>query len=333
MLKGMRKNTKIIIWTVVVSFVLWGGFSVSTQFTNEGRIAGKVFGKPISFQEYDRFHQASQIFTFGREPTRDPAILRNMAWQSLIYSHEAKNQKIKVSDDEVRTELMRILEQSNLPNPTNAQYEAWLSANFRQTPQQFESQIREMIRMQKLIRKVNQGPFDGVTEELAKTKYLLDQNKLSAQLVKFKAQEEAETFGEKVQNSKNWDKVIKNDSLKTEIIELLSLEGWMKSHNVQETDFYSLQSLELEAISAPIEVGKEFVVFKVLEKEVADDEKFESEFKEQYLKEIEDQVRYQNFVSWNIDLQDRAGLEDFLPKVEPLPQAPVAPEAPTTPQE
>ena len=45
MLKGLRKNTKLIIWSVIIAFALWGGFSVGTQFQKEGRIAGEIFGK------------------------------------------------------------------------------------------------------------------------------------------------------------------------------------------------------------------------------------------------------------------------------------------------
>ena len=58
MLNFFRKNTKPIIWTVVVAFVAWGGYAVGLQLTESNRAAGRLFGKEISFREYQ---SASEI--------------------------------------------------------------------------------------------------------------------------------------------------------------------------------------------------------------------------------------------------------------------------------
>ena len=111
MLKGLRKNTKIIIWMVILSFALWGGFSVGVQFKKEGRVAGEVFGKDITFQEFNRFYKSQLIFSMNGETAKNPDMIKEQTWQSLIYSREAKRLNVEVSDEDVRTEVLRLLAQ------------------------------------------------------------------------------------------------------------------------------------------------------------------------------------------------------------------------------
>src|SRR5688500_16546113 len=100
MLSIFRKNTKTIVWVVVFAFVLWGGFSASTQFKKQGRFAGEVFGRGVTHQEFGRFYRAAQIFSFGAEKPESDEAIRSLAWQSLIFSREAHERGIKVTDEE-----------------------------------------------------------------------------------------------------------------------------------------------------------------------------------------------------------------------------------------
>ena len=151
MLKFLRRNTKSVIWSVIIAFVLWGGFTFSTQLHNEGRIAGKVFGKDVNFQEFNRFYRASELFSFQDKPVSDPNEIKRAAWEKIILSREAKRRKIDVSDDEVRNEVIRLLEKQKIFNPEPAVYKHWLQSELRETPQEFEAQIREIVRIQKLL--------------------------------------------------------------------------------------------------------------------------------------------------------------------------------------
>ena len=172
MLKTLRKNTKVIIWTVILCFALWGGFSVGVSFKKEGRLAGEVFGKGVSFQEFDGFYRASQIFSFSDEPLDDPEAIKQHAWQSVIFSREALRRKIRVTDEEVRDEIKRLLAAQKIENPTPEEYRRWLSATLRETPQEFEGQVREILRIKKLIRSVDSEPVEPPTEEEARKKFL-----------------------------------------------------------------------------------------------------------------------------------------------------------------
>jgi hypothetical protein len=151
MLKTFRLHTKTIIWIVVGSFILWGGYSVSA-LKKEGRFAGEAFGKSVSFQEYNQFYRATQLFMPSEKPVEDPELLRDYTWQNIIYSREAKRKGIKITDEEVRGEISNILKQQGLVSPTTEQYRVWLTRTLHLSPREFEEGLREFIRIQKLLR-------------------------------------------------------------------------------------------------------------------------------------------------------------------------------------
>jgi hypothetical protein len=151
MLKVFRRYTKIIIWVVVGSFILWGGYSVSA-LKKEGRFAGEAFGKSVSFQEYNQFYRATQLFMPSEKPIDDPELLRKFTWQNIIYSREAKHDGLRITDEEVRAEIANILKQQGLISPTQEQYKIWLTRSLHISPREFEEGLREFMRIQKLLR-------------------------------------------------------------------------------------------------------------------------------------------------------------------------------------
>lgn len=165
MLKTLRKNTKAIVWAVMLSFLLWGGYSVSTSFRKEGRAVGEVFGKEITFQEFDSFYRGTQIFSPSTQKETDPEILKEKTWQNILYSREAKNQGFKVTDDEVRHEVLRLLQAQGLKNLSSQQYNRWVQANFKESPRQFEEKVRDFMQIHKLLRAQLEKPVVPPSDE------------------------------------------------------------------------------------------------------------------------------------------------------------------------
>ncbi|HOE68425.1 MAG TPA: SurA N-terminal domain-containing protein [Candidatus Omnitrophota bacterium] len=153
MLKILRLHTKTIVWFVVVSFVIWGGYSMTT-LRKEGRYAGEAFGKPVTFQEYNKFYRATELFMpeKNRSELEDPEVVRTFTWQNIVYSREAQRLGIAVTDSEVRDQIATILTQQGLSNPTREQYHIWLTRNLRVTPREFEEGLREIMRIQKFLK-------------------------------------------------------------------------------------------------------------------------------------------------------------------------------------
>ncbi len=155
MLKVLRSNTKAIVWiTVVALALLFGAGSIVDLVTNkkDGRYAGKAFGKPVTFQEYNQFYRSTQLFMPTEKAADDPEILRDYTWQNIIYSREAKRKGIKISDDEVQKEIAKILKDQGLVNANEEQYKIWLTRTLHISPREFEEGLREFMRIQKLLR-------------------------------------------------------------------------------------------------------------------------------------------------------------------------------------
>jgi len=151
MMKFIRKNLKYSIWLLVAAFLIGSGVSLSGM-KKEGRFAGEAFGRSVSFQEYNQFYRATQLFMPSEKPLEDPELLRNYTWQNIVYSREAKREGIKVTDEDVRGEVAKILKQQGLVNPTQEQYKVWLTRSLHMSPHEFEEGLREFMRIQKLLR-------------------------------------------------------------------------------------------------------------------------------------------------------------------------------------
>lgn len=159
MLKFLRKNTKVIVWTVVVAFVAWGGYAVSVQFEEASRSPGRIFGKEVSFQEYLLAKQAVQIFLPTPEAGKEPPAAEEIearTWEFLVLSHEARRRKIPVTDEEVRQEIEPLLGRARETRLTREQYFQWVRTAFREEPREFEKQVREHLRIRKLLAQVRQ---------------------------------------------------------------------------------------------------------------------------------------------------------------------------------
>ena len=313
MLKGMRKNTKVIVWTVIISFALWGGVSLGTQFQKKGRIAGEIFGKGVSFQEFDSFYKANQLFSFAGKSSSDAGALKRETWQSLIFNREARRRKINVSDDEVREEIIKLLAAQKLTDPTPEQYKRWLAATTHESPSEFESQIREILRIQKLVRQITDAAKPEAADEEIHKKFLETENKISGDVIPFSTMEEAKEFRGKIKNDGDWKKTAEQNKTIIKSTGLVSVANLGEMLSIAQDTAFDLHKLPQGAVSDPVVRMGGFVVFHVVDKQDADESKYEKEFKEKYRQAVLDKKKYENFLIWASTLSGNANLKDYMP--------------------
>ena len=320
MLKLLRKKTRLIVWAVVASFALWGGYSVSTQFQKEGRLAGEVSGKPVSLQEYDRFFRANQIFSFTGKPVKDLDILRIQTWQNILYSREAKRLGITVTDEEVRQELVGLLAKVGLGNPSEAQYQQWLSTTFREQPRRFEEMMRDMIGIQKLVRQVMGAPVNPPSEEQIKKQFDLENNWITFKIRYFESEKEAHDAQPDLQKNSSWEAAATDKAMPANVktYESTPLRDLIRIFQIDETVAQGFMNLEKNQNSLPVASGNGWAVVRIVDKKAADPVLLE-EWKKNYL----DQLAYRNYVQWSMELRKQADLKDYLPKSERLSDADV----------
>jgi len=169
MLKFLRKKTKFIVWTVIVAFISWGGYAVSLQLEDSSRAAGKIFGREISFREFQLAQRAAEIFSPSPKPDEEPlapAEIEARSWQFIMLSREARRNGVEVTDDEVRQEILGLFPQGGGGALTGERYVLWVRGSFREEPRDFENQLREHLRIRKLVEGVREKFKENQDEEL-----------------------------------------------------------------------------------------------------------------------------------------------------------------------
>jgi len=311
MLDIIRKNTKVIIWTVVLSFVLWGGVSVGTSLQKKGRYAGEVFNKPVTFQEFNSFHQSAQIFSFTDDNNQDPDVLRHKAWQNLIYSREAKRLKIKVSDDEVRRELRRILEAQGLANATPEMYKRWLRSAARMEAKDFEKQLREILRVQKLVAQAISNPGPAPTEEDIHDLFRLEEQRLSGEMLLFNTPEDVQNFLTQATDAASWKKMVEIKGFAVLPVPDQMLYDFLRAWQLPREMADRLMVLPEGSVSEEIPARGKSGVFLMQHKKTVTDADFTAEKKEEYTEKAVSQQKKQAFFAWHLEIMQRARLHDF----------------------
>ncbi len=329
MLKFLRYHTKTIVWVVVLSFLLWGGYAFSVSLQKKGRMAGELFGKDVSFREYDTLYKANQIFAFGgKKPPEDPSLLHIQTWQSLMFSYEAKNKRVQISDQEVRDEIARLMKELKIENPTNEFYQRWVESSFRMTPQEFENAIREVLRIQKLISQFNEATLPAPSEAAVRERFVRQENSLSLEIVPFQTQTEAQQFHDAVHSKPDsWDSLIKTKNLKSQKTGKIALDAILNLWQIPQPIAEAMLKAEPKTVSEPFAHSGKFSVVRLEEKISADEKKYNEEAKKKIIEQLTGQSRYERFAKWMADIESRANFKDYTPQATPPPAA-KTPEAP-----
>ncbi len=169
MLEYLRKNTKLIVWFIVISFGIWGAGSIIFSGLSEGTAtAGKAYGKKISNTEFNRHLKMVQIFGGKEVEGMSSEKLEEKVWQQIALAMKARNEGIKATDEEVRVEIIKNLGGGQTYD--EELYQRWVQNVFREGPRAFEEKVRDLIAIRKLLDTL---PADTViSDEDLKKKYL-----------------------------------------------------------------------------------------------------------------------------------------------------------------
>lgn len=159
MLKFYRKNIKVIIWLIVLSFVIWGIGTISLSKGSASAAMGMVGREKISHKEFltmFRYYDLlAHLETNEKDPNSKPMsfeALKSLTWQVIALSRVAKQEGVSASDNEVREEIEKQFSQDGQFN--EMLYEHWIQNIFRGRPRDFEEAIRKHLLVRKLRGKI-----------------------------------------------------------------------------------------------------------------------------------------------------------------------------------
>lgn len=180
MLKIFRKKgvMKKLLWVVAVIIIISFGFLGTAYLltdTQRPDSAGSVYGKKISFQDFETFYRDAQtqaILTHGREypKVRQFLNLEAETWDRIALHELAKRKRVKVSDDEVIDYIASFESFKRDGAFDRYLYEDIIEQNLGQTARAFEEGIRRQLTMMKLLENEIQGITVSDEEVLAEYK-------------------------------------------------------------------------------------------------------------------------------------------------------------------
>ncbi|MGE0267984.1 MAG: SurA N-terminal domain-containing protein [Candidatus Omnitrophota bacterium] len=193
MLKVLRNKElkKKVIWFVAVIIIIsFGFFGTAYLLTGGGQsnTAGKIFGKSIDLQDFEKAYKIVQIqaiMRYGENFTkvREFLNLESQTWDRLILLHEVNRRKIKVFNDQV----VKTIEENEYFQ-RNGQFDSIvynevLKFVFRIQPRDFEESIRENLQMALLFDQETQNLSVNPDEVLSEFKRVNEQVQVSYALV------------------------------------------------------------------------------------------------------------------------------------------------------
>jgi peptidyl-prolyl cis-trans isomerase D len=163
MLNILRKkeNMRAILWIIcVIIIVTFVFFGVRTPFFGQGSqsgYAGTVYGKKISTEDFAKsykacYNQALMLYGNNLPKVKDRLNLEAQAWERIILLRQAEEQGINANDEEIRSRIIEIFGGSEKFDKEI--YESALVNYFNTSARAFEEQIRNTLKISKLINEI-----------------------------------------------------------------------------------------------------------------------------------------------------------------------------------
>ncbi len=202
MLEVLRKQQKVIVYVVAISFIIglgaggiFGGSQIAEIFT--GRFLGKVNGTKITQPEYEKKIQEYTERYQQQGQNIDDQMRQNIlysAWDELvanaIWDQQIKKNKIKVSESDIKTAILNDVPQDVLQIPdlqTNGIFDRSKYIQALNNVPEFRQQIYDYMLVY-LPRKQLQDKIKkqaNITADSLKAEYTKDSNSVTGKAIWF----------------------------------------------------------------------------------------------------------------------------------------------------
>ncbi len=150
MLKAIRKNTKLILWVllllIVPPFVFFG---IESAFVKKNdRVMGVLFGQKVSLSDFLKAKSHAAAMISLRQPQGlDDTFVTHLAWQRLVFLYEARRSGFRVSDEELSQAIQKAFAGKDGFDPK--MYQLFVEKSLHLPIFEFEKAFRETLLMEK----------------------------------------------------------------------------------------------------------------------------------------------------------------------------------------
>ncbi|MBI3324656.1 MAG: peptidyl-prolyl cis-trans isomerase [Candidatus Omnitrophica bacterium] len=260
------------------------------------QIAGEIFGVPVSMDNYLFAKRVAYMFPqpWGAADLPEADRERNV-WDNLIFHYQSFRQGITVTEEELESlidELLKGQQKSFTRRGDSAAYHAWLKDSLQEDVELFENQIRYLIQIRKLKDSFRAEEQVTVTDDELTEEFLNEHHHVGGEMVVFDDRPPAQAFYEQVKEPGRWDAVKAKGDVKIRPVSLMTLEAYMDLWEIPKDQIYAFHAMEIGSVGPPMPFGKQWCVYRLLEKRDADLKDFPAQ-RDSYVKQVESKKKYE----------------------------------------
>ncbi len=330
-LKSFKKKNSFCrkLAVIFLGVIFWSSVFTKTAFSlepsshtnqaleasGEPEYVGEFLGVKVPRRNYD-FVKAT-LLRF-RAPwiniTRDKQGIEETIWEQLILSFIAYQENITVSDQELEEKIKELMltEKVNFDWRQDRQsYEKWVQERLKEPTEVFENQIKHLIQLEKLRKKIMDSLEPAITEEEVYAQFLSEDTHLSLELAQFATEEEADSFYKRVAGRPRlWEKEKKENPQRFLRPGLVSIAFLTDIWKIPQDALLKMAQKNIGELYPPRTIYKGYAVFKILEKRLADGRSF-MEAREAGLAKIQARKKSAAWESWVAQLKREAKIRVY----------------------
>lgn len=280
--------------------------------------AGEIFGTPVSLANYGFAQRTAYVLPRPWETDQTPEQREQTIWDNLILSYEAFRRNIQVTDDELGQRLDGLIrdQQATFDRKQDpAAYAQWVKDNLKEEVTLFENQMRYLAQIDKLKETVGRELQVTVTGQEMRSVFLDEQNHIGGEFKLFDTQAEADAFYQEWKDPRKWDAKQKEDAKFFRPYSLMTLEAIIDLWGVPRQQVYAFHAMKLGSVGAPMPFGRQWGVFRLLEKRTGDFKDFPQQ-RDYFAKKIEYRKRNDGIKAWVKELRAAAKLKVYVPAAD-----------------
>lgn len=287
------------------------GAPASTNQLDAEGVAGYIFGVPVSVGNYYFAKRVSQMFPRPWEEGLSGADRERAIWEALLLHYESFRQGVDVSDEALEKRIKSVLknEQQSFTRSEDPQaYATWVEERLGESVELFENQMRYMLQIDLLKDEMRESFSVTVSEEDMQQEFLNEKHHLGGEMVTFETKEEAEAFYGRLKEPSRWEEMIAEGKENVRPVSLMTLEAYLNLWGIPREQLYAFHALELGSVGPPMPFGRQWCVYRLLEKRTGDLKDFPQE-RDAYYQQLTTKKRYAALKEWIEGLKVSAELK------------------------
>jgi hypothetical protein len=276
----------------------------------EQQIAGYLFGTPVPASNYWFAKRVAHQFPRPGEEGLSEADRERNIWEALILHYEATRRGVSVSEAELDSRIQEVLRsegRSFTRHDDPAAYERWVRETLNEPVELFENQMRYLLMIDTLKDQVRQSAAVEVTEEEMQQEFLNEQHHIGGEMVTFKTKEDAESFYAGMKEPAQWEVMKAGGEPAVRPVSLMTLEAYHDLWGAPLEPLYAFHAMALGSIGPPMPFGKEWCVYRLLDKRTGALEDFPAQ-RDAYKRQLTARKQYETLKRWVEDLKASANL-------------------------